>query len=55
MNILEGQVSKLLGAMMGVSYRGERMIGNLPYSLFIEQKGRKKKNIQGHKRKRRDE
>lgn len=39
MNILEGQASKLLGAMMGVSYGGERMIGKLPYSLFIEQKG----------------
>jgi hypothetical protein len=23
-----------LGAMMGVSYRGERMIGNMPFSLF---------------------
>lgn len=36
------QVSKrwkgLLGAMMGVSYRGERMIGNLPFSLFMGRK-----------------
>jgi len=24
----------LLGAMMGVSYIGERMIGNMPFSLF---------------------
>jgi len=27
-----------LGAMMGVSYRGERMIGNMPFSLFNGQK-----------------
>lgn len=45
---------------MGVSYGGERMIGKLPYSLFIEQKGRKRmreerKIIQEHKRKRGEE
>ena len=28
---------------MGVSYGGERMIGNLPFSLFNGQKERKKK------------
>ena len=27
---------------MGVSYRGERMIGNMPFSLFNGQKGRAK-------------
>lgn len=38
--ILEG-FKGLLGAMMGVSYYGERMIGNLPFSLFNELKGKK--------------
>ena len=28
---------------MGVSYGGERMIGNLPFSLFNGQKERKKR------------
>lgn len=27
---------------MGVSYRGERMIGNLPFSLFMGRKEKKK-------------
>lgn len=29
-----------LDAMMGVSYREERMIGNVPFSLFNWQKGK---------------
>jgi hypothetical protein len=29
--------------MMGVSYRGERMIGNMPFSLFNGQKGRERR------------
>lgn len=45
MNILEAQVSKVekdcWGAMMGVSYRGERMIGNMPFSLFNGYKRKK--------------
>lgn len=30
--------------MMGVSYRGERMIGNMPFSLFNGQKEKERKN-----------
>lgn len=41
---LEAYVSKvkkkrLLGAMMSVSFRGEMMILNLPFSMFNGQKG----------------
>jgi hypothetical protein len=37
---------RLLGGMMGVTYRGERMIGNMPFSLILWapwKRGKKKK------------